>query len=204
MIQDPEAFMDPTGGAGRNNPLMDSIWGVGAAFALESGLIQKHLINPLEKYRAKELVSQYQSRAQRSALNVRFSKFSNPNLGNSEGFGRLSRVERRKAGIKDISRYRAEYQTKYAKHNRTFKSLRRNIRGLGLMTLAAGLADVGLAIGRPGVKQSVQEADQRALDVGMLDIGLAYTQRQRAIMAIHDSQMSIRHTIGHEAMHFHR
>jgi hypothetical protein len=59
----------------------------------------------------------------------------------------------------------------------------------------------------PGtVSRAAMLSDQKAMGMtqGPMDSQQAYTQRQRALMAIHDSQLGIRNVIGNEAGHLHR
>lgn len=82
-------------------------------------------------------------------------------------------------------------------------------RAIGVVTFFE-LMDVGVQLmtgqGRPGVSRAAQQREQAyADDELMMDTRTAYTQRQRAIQAIHDSQLSVgRAIIGQEASYLHR
>jgi len=87
----------------------------------------------------------------------------------------------------------------------------RGLRSIGWFAAIAGLADLGFsvasAMARPGVSREAQERDREMLSnsEGMLDTRMAFTQRQRAIQAIHDSQISVgRSMIGQESSYLHR
>jgi hypothetical protein len=86
----------------------------------------------------------------------------------------------------------------------------RALWGFGLVAGALALADMGVELGswmmEPGVAREALEADRRLFtDEAMLDTRAAYTQRQRSIQAIHDSQLSIgRSMVGQEASYLHR
>ena len=86
----------------------------------------------------------------------------------------------------------------------------RQLFGFGLVAGALALADMGVELGswmmEPGVAREALEADRRLFtDEAMLDTRAAWTQRQRAIQAISDSQLSLgRSIIGQEASYLHR
>ena len=87
----------------------------------------------------------------------------------------------------------------------------RGLRGIGWFAAAVGLFDIGYSLfsemARPGISREAQEKDKEMLSnsEGMLDTRMAFTQRQRAIQAIHDSQISIgRSMIGQESSYLHR
>lgn len=96
-------------------------------------------------------------------------------------------------------------------HASTRVGLSKHLRGIGWFAAVAGLTDLGFSIGSalatPGVSREARERDEAALagNEGLLDTRMAYTQRQRALQAIHDSQLSVgRATIGQEAAYLHR
>lgn len=72
---------------------------------------------------------------------------------------------------------------------------------VGAMTLAA--QGVVSAI-RPRIGQVAEKKEARLFEPIAYDSPAAYTQRQRAIMAIHDSQLGIQNVIGSEAGYFHK
>lgn len=110
-------------------------------------------------------------------------------------------------------RSRAErYQQASTKRlGRQYQKFGAGLRGIGWFAAIAGIADLGFHLAsemaRPGVSREAQERDREMLSnsEGMLDTRMAYTQRQRAIQAIHDSQISIgRSMIGQESSYLHR
>jgi len=110
----------------------------------------------------------------------------------------------RRKGIKGALTESRALKASYASWGKTVKRL-------GVFTAALGLADVAFSIfaaaTTPGVSRETLERDRHRIysDEGMLDTRLAYTQRQRAIQAIHDSQLSVgRAMLGQEASYLHR
>jgi hypothetical protein len=92
-----------------------------------------------------------------------------------------------------------------------YASWGKGVKRLGIATAALGLLDLGFTLAyelaTPGVDREILDRDRQQIsnNEGMLDTRMAYTQRQRAIQAIHDSQLSIgRAMIGQEASHLHR
>lgn len=81
----------------------------------------------------------------------------------------------------------------------------RVMKGLGWTLLASSLVDIAAELFTPGINKVAQEREEQLFaDERSLDSPIAYTQRQRALMAIHDSQMTVRNIIGQEAQFFHR
>jgi hypothetical protein len=81
------------------------------------------------------------------------------------------------------------------------------LKGLSWTLVATGVMMAVEGATTPGtVSRQAMLSDQRAMGGGQgpMDSQQAYTQRQRALMAIHDSQLGIRNVIGNEAGHLHR
>ena len=93
---------------------------------------------------------------------------------------------------------------------KSFSKLGRSFRGIGLAAAGLGLLDFGLNIGmmlsQPSVNRQALDRDKEMFyDEMMTDSRMAYTQRQRAIQAMHDSQLSVgRSLIGQEARYLHK
>lgn len=74
---------------------------------------------------------------------------------------------------------------------------------VGWVGLGAFLIDTGAQLTRPGLRE-VKQREQRWLETEMYkDSQRAYTQRQRALNAIHQSQSSLRPVIGNESQYLH-
>lgn len=80
----------------------------------------------------------------------------------------------------------------------------RGARAIGLGYAAVTAAQIMESVMGPGISRSAEYRDAQLGEVGLLDSGTAYTQRQRALMAIHDSQLTIRGVLGQEANFFHK
>jgi hypothetical protein len=79
------------------------------------------------------------------------------------------------------------------------------LKGVGYSYLAMGAAQIFESMLTPnyGITSAAKQSDAN-IGQGPLDSGTAYTQRQRALMAIHDSQLGISSVIGNESQYFHR
>ena len=87
-------------------------------------------------------------------------------------------------------------------------SLRADVKYAKLIGRAF-IFDFGLAVGlralTPGVTKSVYASNMNVMaDERFIDSGRAATMRQRALQAIHDSQLSVRNVIGNEASFLHQ
>lgn len=72
------------------------------------------------------------------------------------------------------------------------------------LDMAVMLFDIGASLVRPGITR-IQQRDRAGLINEMYqDSAAAYTQRARAIQAIHQSQMSLRPVLGNEAQYLHQ
>jgi hypothetical protein len=86
----------------------------------------------------------------------------------------------------------------------SLKTLKSVAKGIGWGYVVMGGAALAESMFTPSVTRAASQTDMLALQPPILDSQIAYTQRQRALMAIHDSQLGINHVIGAEAQHFHR
>jgi len=104
---------------------------------------------------------------------------------------------------KDFNKYKGQVTNRLSKRYGGTKNL---LRGVSWSLLVSGGMMLAEGLTTPGtVSREAMMADQRALGpMGPMDSDQAYTQRQRALMAIHDSQLGIRNVIGNEAGHLHR
>lgn len=77
---------------------------------------------------------------------------------------------------------------------------------LGAVQLAAGMADLASSVGQAAIDWRPRRDGPSPYEFGHVyyEPRGAYTQRQRAIMAIHDSQLTTRAAIGGEASFMHR
>lgn len=101
-----------------------------------------------------------------------------------------------------------DFRSRRAKIAARYSSIKSATRAVGWGYLALTAAEMGAGIfaPTPGVNTLALENDAAAMGYNnrFQDSSQAYTQRQRALMAIHDSQLGIRNVIGAEAPHLHR
>lgn len=92
-----------------------------------------------------------------------------------------------------------------AKIAQTGKAMLGWATGLGMMQLGAMAIDIGTSIGEGAIDWRPRRDGAGPVQFGdtYSEIMGAYTQRQRAIMAIHDSQLTTRAAIGNEASFLH-
>ena len=198
MVQSWENFMDPSGGY-RKNEYVD-----GTA-AMTIPLITEGVLLPMVYPRAEKIERLAAKRASLASLPSR-SEVSKPFMYEKRGGRVLTHAEAvaerrgKPAAAQAYKKTKADITRKYA-------GLKSTARAVGWGYLALMGVEMGAAIfaPSPGVSTSAMENDARAMGYNApLDSSQAYTQRQRALMAIHDSQLGIRNVIGAEAPHLHR
>lgn len=194
MVQSWENFMDPSGGYRRNEY-------VDGTPAMTIPLITEGVLLPMVYPRA-EFLEMREARAKmRTTVGPR-PMGGGAVRGPHGGYVSAQKVysDRYKAQSNQFKKTRADITRKYA-------GLKSTARAVGWGYLALMGVEMGAAIfaPSPGVSTSAMENDARAMGYNApLDSSQAYTQRQRALMAIHDSQLGIRNVIGAEAPHLHR
>lgn len=92
----------------------------------------------------------------------------------------------------------------YLNTKTNYKNLVRGARGIALGYAALTAAQLMEGIITPGLSRSAEISNSNQVGPEMMDSSIAYTQRQRALMAIHDSQLTTRGVIGQEAGYFHK
>lgn len=192
MLQSWDNFMSPSGGSMENN--ME--FGLSSlVIDFGSSLVNKHVFEPMRKTERAEVVRRIRSKENiitargtrvRAPYEHAFSieDIKNPHTnptGNTRRIAsRVSAIDSRYAGLKAGS-----------------KAI-----GWGYLALAAASIMEGLVT--PGLSASGSASNEQMMSGGPLDSSQAYTQRQRALMAIHDSQMGARNVFGSEAALLHR
>lgn len=192
MLQSWETFFSPTGGY-MDNKLETGYTGLAVDFG--SSLVNKYIYSPLER---KEL--KYLYKRQHKAFQ-RFAPGSTPLFDGGYRTGTTAELARVSPEAKErlLGRYNKRIgavKSKYGSLKTTAKMVGWGYLGL---TAAAGV-QAALA---PGVSRAAIESNNN-LVAPTLDTNIAYTQRQRALMAIHDSQLGIRNVISQEATSFHK
>jgi len=91
------------------------------------------------------------------------------------------------------------------KHMAPWKAQVKGLRGLGWLMFASVFVDMAEDLMTPGISTIAHEREQQLFaDERHLDSAIASTQRQRALQAIHDSQMTVRNVLGSEAQFMHK
>ena len=81
----------------------------------------------------------------------------------------------------------------------------RFMRGMGILFLMEAAFEVSMTLSTPGITSTAAKNDAMLFaDERVLDSSAAWTQRQRAVRAISDSQLTVRGIIGNEATYLHR
>jgi hypothetical protein len=107
------------------------------------------------------------------------------------------------------SRFRSDFnKAKFVNLKDTanrFKTYSKNIRKIGWAFIAAGVYGLAESAFTPGISKVAAKKEQELfMNENPLDSGAAYTQRQRALQAIFDSQTSLPNIIGNESSYMHR
>ena len=94
-------------------------------------------------------------------------------------------------------------------HFRTQKNLFQRQKGMvkaiGWGFLVSAFAQLGEDLMTPGISKVAAKSNQELfMNENPLDSGAAYTQRQRALEAIYNSQMTVRNVLGNESSFMHR
>ena len=107
---------------------------------------------------------------------------------------RLSRIQRAQV-------YKAQYKDWTSK----FSKGRAVFRAAGWATLISLGVDLAVEANAPGVSKIAAKQDERfMMQQQRMDSPAAFTMRQRAVEAIHNSMMSTRNVMGNEAQFMHR
>ncbi len=191
MVESWRNFYDPSGG----RDLMSGLGFVGASFGAD--LYNWAITNPLEKKHLKwfdDKINMMQTRKGTSFL-------AKPQMDNESAQEYGARQARRTA---TLDRRKAMYGKARAKVGPQFASERRFWKGASWSLMAIGLVELADQMLTPGVSKITTEREEAMLQNEMhMDSAAAYTQRQRALLAIHDSQMSLQQVFGNEARYKH-
>lgn len=203
-IRDPEAFMDPTGGRGLGQGLTTDTTGLLLGLTAETGLVSKFIIDPeLKKHTDK--IGIEKQKYKRKLVKDYTSNFEyHVKLGQGVGKNREETLKSLRRGTINSAN---KFEARITAENRNIKGLRsakKFFRGFGLATLASFGFEMASSLGKPGITSVAKKKEENMYINPYVDSAEAYTQRQRALQAIVDSQSSMRNVIGNEASHFHR
>lgn len=190
MVQSWENFMDPSGGSFDNSFILG---GASIAVDLGMGMTTRHIIDPLEKFelnKISRLGNRYNAKVASITSDVSLSPLS-----------KLTRERkafyRHAPALNKASALRSEITSKY-------RGLRGFAKGVGWTYLAIMGGSIAEALTTPGISKMAEMSNASMMQPQMMDSAGAYTQRQRALMAIHESQLGIRGVIGSEAGYLHK
>jgi hypothetical protein len=199
MIQDINNFLDPTGGLNYGG----AFHGVGAGLAgIGSDLANSTVIKPFLR---KERMSFHKSFVH--ARTVTDEAMKTVKMGSVLPVYRGSTYkEDLKAHRKKLLNKELEIPRKrLAELKYTSNVARKAFKAAGWGFMLTSLVELGVAVAAPGINKLASRKDARLLyDERPLDSSAAYTQRQRALMAIHDSQLGLRGVVGSESQFLHK
>ena len=197
MLQDWENFMSPSGGNMEN---AFHFGGIGFFADFGSGLMNKFVHEPLRLAENEAIKDRMMSRARTiTEKPVRAGKhISHPHRAKTQPNTFLREHHINPALQSRIRARQGLVNNKYARLKGGAKLI-----GWGYVALSA--AQVMESLTTPGLTKSAEMNNAKTMGMAPpLDSSQAYTQRQRSLMAIHDSQLGIRNVIGSEAGYLHR
>lgn len=227
MIYDPDAFLSRTGGQDRTSRLLTptgtAVGDIGVFALLDSNLFSRTVLKPLFKEQIQSGYKRLDLRYPRGVPEESIGAFKTIRdryrraaselhegrvLPEARGWSRahLSRDIDAMYDLQDPKRdRRLTARRRYRSQvERSFKSSRAFIKGISWAMIGTAMFDVMSEAATPGITEAAEQYDNEMLAMEQyFDSSAAFTQRQRALQAIHDSQLSIRNVIGNEASYFH-
>lgn len=192
MVQNWENFMMPDSGnnLGENNALMSGAMGL--FFGIGIDWLGVPILNRLEKKQV-TLTRLAQKNAFRAKMNI------------LEDAVNVSPNNKLKASMRMKSKLPGQRRKEILNINRQYDRLRSGTKLIGWGLLGMTAASIVEGLTTPGLSKEAISMDERAMGgATYLDTPQSYTQRQRALMAIHESQLGIRGIISQEASGFHK
>lgn len=183
MVQNWTNFMSPTGGM-MENSFIDGKASIGV---LLGSSIAPSFFNSLESAEKRRLRSTVGSLIANKQF-IPNSRYT-PDMDSAKRY---------------IGRVRGTYKKKLGTISKKYGALRGGAKAIGYGYGLLFAAQIVEGMVTPGLTASATASLEGAIQQGPLDSGQAYTQRQRSLQAIFDSQMGIRNVIGQEAAFFHR
>jgi len=196
-----DSLLDPRGGDGYADGINSGLLGL-MGFAADRGIVGWAYGKPMRKKINRDI------REARKAMSV-FGPVNQP-LIDSKWSSFTKRRYSGSAYFKDALHtssplsYRALLQERKS-IKLASRSASSTARSLGWMFIIEGLSSMGNAAFSPGVNQVTMKKEMMTLaDESPFDSARSATGRQRALQAIHDSQMSVRNVISNEASYLHK
>lgn len=209
MIQDPYAFLSPTGGDERLSAF--SSWGAfGYTLTVGLGLVEKLLLDPASKAEVRNTV--LKSKDLRIAKK-RAGKYGEERRSYKQALGAFDAVGPTPAAMH--KRNIDFMKSRFVQNKRNIRDISSSIKGqyAGIGSFLRGtsaimgmsmLMEAGIDIFTPGVNKLAEKKEAKFMMESLtMDTGAAFTQRQRAMQAIYDSQSQVQHVIGNEAAYLH-
>ena len=227
---DVESLLSPTGGRDYDQVVGTTGLGLALSVALDPGLFERYISKPLIKDYYRQSRPEYLRKTKgvgplaqpggiEGAINRARQRwkevpkmlqtgtgptagaFENPNY--SKDRQKIAQELRQlKNAKKRLKASRKAGSAKLKKQLRVDKSF---MRAASWTMLLAFVGDMAMQAFTPGITKVAAQRDEQALGFSNpLDSPGSYTMRQRAVMAIHDSMMSVRNVMGNEAQFMHR
>lgn len=214
---DIERLLSPTGGYNYSETINSGVTGLGMTF-MSGSLFDSFIMRPAKSYMQKQLGVRYQTHPYVKATDLNLGQRVISRLDSPASYPPGSRYntsepeitrgskeqieaanEARRKGVKKA--LRAEYKdwkSKFSKGRNVFKAA-------GWATLISMGVDLATEASTPGVSKVAARQDEKfMMQQQRMDSPAAFTMRQRAIEAIHNSMMSTRNVMGNEAQFMHR
>lgn len=214
MLQDWENFMSPSGGTMENS----LHFGWPSLFAeFGANLIGKHVYDPLRDREIRETKVRLKRKgrligARPDSIRVKAHMSRPGDLHQKPSSVGHRRHGRKWKHNKDVwhhthlnPNHAGRIAGRVANINSRYSKLKFGARVIGWGYVALAAASIMESVTTPGLSKSAEMNNAQTMGMAPpLDSSQAYTQRQRALMAIHDSQLGIRNVIGSEAGYLHR
>ena len=214
---DIERLLSPTGGYNYDQTINSGIAGLGMMF-MSGPLFDSFVMKPAKSYMQKQLAVRYQTHPYVKATDLNLgqrvisatdapgsyppgSRYSTPEPETRRASKEVIQAsnEARRKGVKKALRTEyKDWKSKFSKGRGVFKAA-------GWATLISMGVDLAVEASTPGVSKVAAKQDERfMMQQQRMDSPAAFTMRQRAIEAIHNSMMSTRNVMGNEAQFMHR
>lgn len=186
---DIESFLNPYGGSGQDKNINAGLLGL-AGMAMDSSLMDKYYFKPLRSDYGR-IFSQ-----QRKEYVAGITSF-HKELGATPEY--VSRIAK-KSNMAYFAENKSARRSFFSSFDKKALSSKRFIKAAGWAFIASQLMDLGEGLFTPGINKVAARRDaQMFMDESPLDSSRTATARMRALQAISDSSLQIRHVLGNEA-----
>ena len=227
-----ETLLSPSGGYDYENTVSNTATGAALGWVVDRTLYHKFIAKPLLQDYYRESRSKYRTMTKglgplaksggiQGAINALTDKLNKvPEFIPTTGPAPIQlqnpyykkETEQLKKQIEGLKRTKEKREKFKADRKSTGKKLKENlradkryVRGAAWTMLVSFGLDVAIEGFTPGISKVAAQKDEQAMGYSNpLDSPASYTMRQRAVMAIHDSMMSVRNVMGNEAQFMHR